>query len=162
MGDVPDADLSFLPAEFLSSAIRTETGEVVWPLAVGPAVVNAIADAGRLILGLDLRSDGGGGTATGLATEVPWSAFRPEAVGRDARVEAAREDALKALKRRRTTRGEMSGYDWVVITWQAHNVRQETSRRSPVDRRTAETVGVRFTSRRSTPSALRSEPRTPS
>jgi len=108
---VPGADLSFLPAELLSSAIRTETGEVMWPLAVAPAVVNAIADAGRLILGLDLRSDGGGDTATGLATEVPWSVFRPEAVGRDARVEAAREDALKALKRRRTDMGEMSGYD---------------------------------------------------
>jgi hypothetical protein len=57
---VPDADLSFLPAEFRSSAIRTETGEVMWPLAVAAAVVNAIADAGRLILGLDLRSDGWG------------------------------------------------------------------------------------------------------
>jgi len=117
MGDVPDADLSLLPSELLSSAIRTETGEVMWPLAVAPAVVNTIADAGRLILGLDLRSDGGGGTATGLATRLPWSSFRPEAVGRDARIEAAREDALKALKRRRTDMGEMSGYDWILITW---------------------------------------------
>ena len=117
MGDVPDADLSLLPSELLSSAIRTETGEVMWPLAVAPAVVNTIADAGRLILGLDLRSDGGGGTATGLATRLPWSSFRPEAVGRDARIEAAREDALKALKRRRTDMGEISGYDWVIITW---------------------------------------------
>jgi hypothetical protein len=89
----------------------------MWPLAVAAPVVNAIADAGRLILGLDLRSDGGGITPSGLATEVPWSAFRPEVVGWDARVEAAREDALKALKRRRTDSGEMSGYDWVVITW---------------------------------------------
>lgn len=117
MGDVPDADLSLLPSDLLSSAIRTETGEVMWPLAVAPAVVNTIADAGRLILGLDLRSDGGGGTATGLATRLPWSSFRPEAVGRDARIEAAREDALKALKRRRTDMGEMSGYDWILITW---------------------------------------------
>ncbi len=114
---MPDDDLSFLPTEFRSSAIRTASREVMWPLAVAAPVVNAIADAGRLILGLDLRSDGGGITPSGLATEVPWSAFRPEVVGWDARVEAAREDALKALKRRRTDGGEMSGYDWVLITW---------------------------------------------
>lgn len=89
----------------------------MWPLAVAPAAVNALADAGRLILDIDLRSDGGERTATGLATEVPWSAFRREAVGRDARVEAARQDALKALKRRRTNMAELSGYDWILITW---------------------------------------------
>lgn len=68
----------------------------MWPLAVAAPVVNVIADAGRLILGLDLGSDGGGSIPTSLAKELPWNAFRPEAVSRHERVEAAREDALKA------------------------------------------------------------------
>ena len=102
--------MSFLPEALRSEAIHTNSGrEVMWPLAVASEVVEAFAANGRLVLGLDLRSDGSGSTPQGLATEIPWSSSRA------ASVDVAREEALTAL--RRPGIAEMPGYDWVLITW---------------------------------------------
>jgi len=115
LGDVHDADLSFLSDELRASAIPTATGEVMWPRSLASDAVIAIAASGRIVLGLDLRSDGEGTTPPGLATEVPWTAFHPGRHYREGVLEAAREDALVALKKPELN--EMSGYEWVLITW---------------------------------------------
>jgi hypothetical protein len=77
-------------------------GEVAWPLAGAAAVVNALADAGRLVLGLDLRSYDADGVM-----ELPWSYFD----GSDS--EGAREAAHAALQRKDLP----PGLPWVLITW---------------------------------------------
>jgi hypothetical protein len=53
---MPTADLDILAAALSDSARCDLNGEVAWPLADAPAVINALADGGRLILGLDLRT----------------------------------------------------------------------------------------------------------
>jgi hypothetical protein len=98
---VPADDLAVLTAELRASARRETNGEVAWPLADAPAVINSLADANRVVLGLDLRTydpDGG-------VHEVPWSDHSGQSV------EAARLAALAALERR-----DLRG-DWVLITW---------------------------------------------
>lgn len=105
-----DIDVSFLPEGLRSEAIHTNRDrEVMWPQAIASEVVEALAANGRLVLGLDLRSDGSGSTPPGLATEIPWSSSRA------ASVDVARDEALMSL--RRTDIAEMPGYDWVLITW---------------------------------------------
>jgi len=112
---MPDADLSFLPEEYQRQAIRTKgSGEVMWPRQVAADVIQALAASGRVVLGLDLRSDGPGETASGLATEIPWSSVGVTS-GDRITPEMARDAALAALER--PALAEMAGYDWVLITW---------------------------------------------
>jgi hypothetical protein len=107
--------MAFLSDDLRTSAVFTNEGrEVMWPLDEAEAVVNALADHGTVVLGLDLRSDGEGFTPEGLATEVPLSAFRPEPSSENG-VEAARRDATEAL--RRSELKDLSGYKWVLVTW---------------------------------------------
>ena len=114
-GGVAGVDLSFLPEELRSRAINTNSGrEVMWPLAVAAEVVETLAANGRLVLGLDLRSDGTGTTPTGYSTEVPWSDASRDLRNRIT-TEAARDHALAALQR--PDLAEMEGYDWVLISW---------------------------------------------
>lgn len=70
---VPDADLSFLPEDFQRRAIRTPNGEVMWPREMASEVVAALAAGGKVVVGLDLRSDGRGTTPSGLSTEIEHS-----------------------------------------------------------------------------------------
>jgi hypothetical protein len=111
---VSEADLSFLSDEHRREAIRTESGEVMWPRRTAADVLQDLAANGRVVLGLDLRSDGTGTTPPGLAIEVPWSDVGGNPGDRIA-PETARDAALTALERPELA--EMVGYDWVLITW---------------------------------------------
>jgi hypothetical protein len=110
-------DLSSLPVALQSEAIQIASGEVMWPRTVAARAVEALAAGGNVVLGLNLRSDGGGHTPPGLATEVPWSDFRPQGDALGAQVEPAKDYALSAL--RRPDLAEFEGYHWVLITWTA-------------------------------------------
>ena len=48
-------DLSFLPSDVVQAARIERDGEVAWPLADATSAINALAAAGRLVLGLDAR-----------------------------------------------------------------------------------------------------------
>jgi hypothetical protein len=92
----------------------------MWPRSCAEEVVNAVADQGLLVLGLDLRSDGQGQAPAGLTTEIAWSSFQPHGDSVAESVHAAREQALQAL--RRADLEEFYEFEWVVlITWGAHN-----------------------------------------
>ena len=101
---VPADDLGVLPASLQSSVRITDGGEVLWPLTQAADAINALADARRIILGLDLRDYADDGSFV----EIAWSSFQPE--GADA-VEGGRRDALTALRR-----PELPG-SWVLVTW---------------------------------------------
>jgi hypothetical protein len=109
-------DLSFL-SDYLRDAARlTDAGkEVMWPRQCAEDVINALADNGIVVLGLALRSDGHSFAPAGLATEVPWSAYRADRPGGINHVEEARADALEAL--RRPVLAEFDDYAWMLVTW---------------------------------------------
>jgi hypothetical protein len=102
---VPADDLRFLPADVQASARPLDNGEVCWPLSHVAEAVNALADAGRIVLGLDVRDYQDDGTFF----EVPWSDFQP--LGQADDVERAREHAQAAL-----LRSDLPG-SWLVVTW---------------------------------------------
>jgi hypothetical protein len=109
-------DLSGLSPELQATARFTNSGrEVMWPRDDAELVINALADQGKKVLGLDLRSDGEGTTPPGLATEVPWSDFRPDPSSVDGEVEDARRQALEALHR--PGLADFDEYPWVLVTW---------------------------------------------
>lgn len=113
---MPARDLSALPDDLRAAAVITNGGqEVMWPRVFARAAVNALADDGVVVLGLDLRSDGEGFTPSGLSTEIPWSTFRA-VDGEHDHVEAARSDALAALDRLRAE-ADLDAYRWVLVTW---------------------------------------------
>jgi hypothetical protein len=113
---VAQLDISFLSPSLRAAARYTNGGrEVMWPRGCVAEVVNAMADQGLVVLGLDLRSDGGGVTPAGLATEVPWSAYQRDRFPRTDPVEGGRADALLALAR--PNLGEFADYPWILITW---------------------------------------------
>ena len=90
----PDPDLAALPDAVRAAAHIFDNGEVAWPNDHAEAAINALADSGKLISGLDARTvfpDGG-------VMEIPVSAWeeRPGEDGDDA-VESARREALAAL-----------------------------------------------------------------
>jgi hypothetical protein len=87
----------------------------MWPRSCVEDVINAIADHGLVVTGLDLRSDGDGFTPAGLATEVPWSAYRHDRSPASDPVEGGRADALVALARPNLQ--EFDDYPWVLIGW---------------------------------------------
>jgi len=112
--EVSARDLSALSEPLRIAAVFTNQGrEVMWPREVVRDAVNALADAGRTVLGLDLRSDGEGTTPEGAATEVPWSEFQP---GLGDQVEEARKQALDALNRLEVAT-DLGVYRWVLVTW---------------------------------------------
>lgn|GEM_PF-2041670 len=94
-------DLSFLTQDLQWRARCDPNGEVSWPVSQASAAIDALADSGRLVLGLDIRSYQSDGTFL----EVPWSSY----TGSDA--EEARSFALSTL-----SQGDLPG-NWVLITW---------------------------------------------
>jgi len=94
-------DLGFLTEDLQRGARCDPNGEVSWPISQAPAAIEALADSGWLVLGLDIRNYQSDGTFF----EVPWSTY----TGSD--VEEARAFALSVL-----SRGDLPG-DWVLITW---------------------------------------------
>jgi hypothetical protein len=109
-------DLAFLAPSVRAAARYTNGGrEVMWPRDCAKDVVNAMADNGLVVLGLDLRSDGDGVTPAELATEIPWSAYQHDPSAATDPVEGARAHALTALGR--PNLHEFEGYPWILITW---------------------------------------------
>ncbi len=128
-------DLIFLPERVQSSAIRVSAGqEVMWPFDRAEAAVDALAAANRVILGLDLRSDGPEvqiERSTQLATEVPWSSFEP--IDPATAAEDGRRAAIEALRRPLVAELVADGYSWVLITWDDHQVSSRDSHAIWVD-----------------------------
>ena len=94
-------DLSFLPADLQKGARCDPNGEVSWHLSQASNVIKALAEAGRKVLGLDIRHY----ETDDTFIEVAWSSYS----GSDVR--EARDFALDALRH-----GDLPG-EWVLITW---------------------------------------------
>jgi hypothetical protein len=100
---MPADDLGVRSDELRSRARVDPNGEVSWHVRDAPAVLSELAEAGRVVLGMDLRDY----DADGTFAEIAWSVYD----GADP-VEA-REAALGAL-----ARDELSG-EWALITWRS-------------------------------------------
>ncbi len=88
----------------------TDGHEVMWRRDDVEAVLRAMASVGRVILGLDLRSD-----REDLPTEVPWGSFEPGPAG-DVSSVASLAAELEALERANAMT-DLDGYEWVLVTW---------------------------------------------
>ena len=90
----PDSDLAALPDRVRAAAHVHHKGEVVWRNDHAEDAINALADNGKLIHGLDawtLYPDGG-------VMEIPVSAWKEQAgETEDEAIERARREALDAL-----------------------------------------------------------------
>jgi hypothetical protein len=99
---MPVDDLGILSTELQSRARIADNGEVSWHVRAAPAVLGELAQAGRVVLGLDVRDYDEDGTFL----EVAWSVYEGEDPS------AARDAALHAL-----ARDGLPG-EWVLVTWQ--------------------------------------------
>jgi hypothetical protein len=89
-------DLSQLPKEVLASARIDANGEVSWPDNEASTAIDALAAAGLMVLGLDIRFY----DADGRFYEVAWTSFEPDAEKPTAlNAEEARLAALEAVDR---------------------------------------------------------------
>jgi hypothetical protein len=105
---VSAGDLALLPDEVRRTAWIQSNGEVSWPFEAAAGAIEALAEAGFVILGLDVRFQDDQSTR-----ETAWSDFRPARVDREAEVRAGREAALEAL-----ARPDVREFgDWILITW---------------------------------------------
>ncbi len=111
-------DLAVLPADIRARARIYENGEISWPIADAQRAINSLADAGFVILGLDVRRH----DDEGHTRETPWSDFsgtgeyRRSGIGDEtALVEKSRLHALQALAREDTA--EFG--DWILVNWRA-------------------------------------------
>ena len=105
-------DISMLPDDVRNRARFRENGEVEWRLADAPRAINALADAGLVVLGLDLRSYPDGHTM-----EVAWSGFEPDRdLSVEANVEGVRRAALDALVRDNFAENAEFA-EWILVTW---------------------------------------------
>lgn len=100
-------DLSRLSLPVREAAIVNPNGEVRWPAGIAFEVINELADAGSVVLGLDLWPD-----EEGEITEAPLSLYLGGAT--DADIEPARLHAFEAL-------GRVPGWGWsnpsILVTW---------------------------------------------
>jgi NDP-sugar pyrophosphorylase family protein len=99
---MPATDLDALPLTLAECARVEPNGEVSWSLSDAPAVIEALADADRLVLGLDIRAY----SADGAFKEVAWFD-----VGDERDVRKARDQAITSLRQ-----GHIPG-EWVLVTW---------------------------------------------
>ena len=102
-------DLALLPDEVRRTAWIQTNGEVSWPFEAAAAAIEALAEAGFVILGLDVRFQDDQFTTR----ETAWSDVRPARVDRETDVRAGREAALEALARPDVREHG----DWILITW---------------------------------------------
>ncbi|HET7066611.1 MAG TPA: hypothetical protein VFI21_03320 [Nocardioides sp.] len=100
---MPVDDLGVLSDQLRSRARIEVNEEVSWHVRDAPAVLSELAEAGRVVLGLDIRDYDDDGTFL----EVAWSVYN----GADP-IEA-RDAALGAL-----ARDQLPG-DWALITWRS-------------------------------------------
>ena len=101
-------DLALLPEEVRRTAWVQSNGEVSWPFEEAAGAIEALAEAGFVILGLDVRFQD-----DQFTRETAWSAFEPARVEHDEDVLAGRDAALEALARPDTREYG----DWILITW---------------------------------------------
>ena len=104
---VSDIEDLGLPDEVVAAATVDSNGEVRWPVDQAPAAISALADAGQVILGLDVRAY----EEDGRFIEVAWSSFEPD--GYDD-IEHGRDAALVALQRPDPP-GES-----ILVTWRSN------------------------------------------
>lgn len=107
--------LSALPAQVAASALVETNGEVMWRDVDSVAAINALADAGLVILGLDVRFY----DANNRFYEIAWSSFDPNPSKSDsANAVDAREAALERLaKIDEQDRPDDTVERRVLITW---------------------------------------------
>jgi hypothetical protein len=89
----PERHLGRLPEELRASAHVFANGEVAWSNEHACSAINALANAGLRVLGLDARTmypDGG-------VMETPVSAWTATDAPREDQVEQCRAQALEAL-----------------------------------------------------------------
>lgn len=98
---MPADDLDVLSVELQSVAHVDDNGEVFWHVRDTPAVLHELAQAGRVVLGLDVRDY----DEDRRFVEVAWSVYE------GAEPIEARDAALAALER-----GHLPG-KWVLVTW---------------------------------------------
>lgn len=99
--------LSSLPPDVRATAYVFDNGEVAWPNEYASGAIDALASAGRRVLGLDARRlypDGG-------VMEIPVSAWARTQAPRAEQVEQCRSEALAALPL------AMEEGTHVLITW---------------------------------------------
>lgn len=94
-------DLTVLSAGLQSRVRIDDNGEVSWQLGDAPAVIGELAQAGLVVLGLDMREY----DEDESFLEIPWSVYE----GADP--VAAGDAALQALAR------EQVPGEWVLVTW---------------------------------------------
>ncbi len=103
-----DAELALLPDDVRSTAHVFSNGEVAWTADRAAAAIDALADRGRVVLGLDARRlypDGG-------LMEIPVSALQQKpGESHNDRVERGRREALGALPR------AVEEGTHVLVTW---------------------------------------------
>jgi hypothetical protein len=111
-------DLAVLSADVRARARIYANGEISWPIADAPMAINSLADAGFVILDLDVRRR----DDHGHTWETPWSDFsgtddyrRSRPGDETALVERSRVHALEALGREVTA--EFG--DWILVSWRA-------------------------------------------
>src|SRR5437868_2305871 len=102
-------DVATLPDRVRSEAIWLDNGEVMWPYDHATAALNALADAGYVVLGVDARPQ----HDAAAVTEVAISSFKPSGEQDDA--ERGRQSALDAIDRVST----ITGWDkpFLLLTW---------------------------------------------
>lgn len=109
-----ETDLGVLPDEIRESA-RLSSGEVEWPKDIAEAAIKALADAGFVIVGLDVRSYVDG------TREVPMSSCDPDPnLSPDANAARGKEAALEAFSDidfYAPTNPDGDADIWVIVTW---------------------------------------------
>jgi hypothetical protein len=105
-------DLAGMPSQVRRAARDCGHGEIEWPLPLAGAAVGALAAAGQVIAGLDIRDY----DSDGCFVEVAWSAFEPGvSASRAQAVESSRAAAMAALDR--AFEHHLWNDPWIVVTW---------------------------------------------
>jgi hypothetical protein len=125
-----------LPPGVRDQARVYDNGEVAWPLSVAKAAIQALADCGATILGLDIRTH----DESGGFMEYPWSAASHDVVTGPHAVEDARSEAVAELERwvAWSASNPPNGDVFVLITWWPYidweKKQEEVCRRYGTDR----------------------------
>ena len=102
--------LEHLPPDVQRAAKVNDNGEVEWPAASARAAIEALASAGAVILGLDLRDY----HEDGRFVEIAWTSFQPTGGSDDSQHSGAA--ALAALDRPEVAELGLAAAS-VLVTW---------------------------------------------